>query len=163
LVPYFVAGLRNNERCLWVTAHPLPARDAIEVLRAAWDGVDPAMQAGSLAILDFEQWYENSAGLNRDVLQLWIEEERALADGYTGLRITGNASFLKPEDWTTFMQYEQAVTNRFNGRRIIALCSYSLGQCNDREINEVLRVHRCALHGPDTDGQWLAHSPVAPD
>lgn len=25
LVPYFTAGLRANERCLWVTAAPLPA------------------------------------------------------------------------------------------------------------------------------------------
>ncbi|HEX5057338.1 MAG TPA: MEDS domain-containing protein [Gammaproteobacteria bacterium] len=116
LVPYFIAGLRNNERCHWITAHPLPARDAIEVLCAAWNGVNNAMQAGALSILDFEQWYESSAGLNRDVLKLWIEEEeRALADGYTGLRITGNLSFLKPQDWTAFMQYEQAVTSRFNG------------------------------------------------
>ena len=25
LVPYFVAGLRGKERCLWITAPPLPA------------------------------------------------------------------------------------------------------------------------------------------
>jgi hypothetical protein len=28
LVPYVLAGLRNNERCLWVTAPPLGAEDA---------------------------------------------------------------------------------------------------------------------------------------
>ena len=27
LVPYAVAGLRGNERCLWVTAPLLPARE----------------------------------------------------------------------------------------------------------------------------------------
>ena len=33
LVPYFVAGLRGNERCLWITAPPLPASEAISALR----------------------------------------------------------------------------------------------------------------------------------
>jgi hypothetical protein len=33
-------GLRGSERCLWVTAPPLPARDGVQALRAAWDGVD---------------------------------------------------------------------------------------------------------------------------
>jgi hypothetical protein len=164
LVPYFVAGLRGKERCLWVTAEPLPAREAIEALRGAWDEVDGAIEAGALSVLDFEQWYTSLHGLKgRSVLELWIEEEeRALADGYIGLRITGNASFLQPNDWLTFMEYEQAVTTRFNGRRIIALCSYSMGQCNDQQKNEVMRVHRCALHGPDTHGQW-ATSAVAQD
>jgi hypothetical protein len=32
-----------------------------------------------------------------DVIQFWLEEEeRALAEGYNGLRITGNTSFLTP-------------------------------------------------------------------
>jgi hypothetical protein len=35
--------------------------------------------------------------------------------------------------WATFMQYEQAVTARFNGRSIVALCSYAQAQCNDQQ------------------------------
>lgn len=160
LVPYFLAGLRGNERCLWITAPPLPAHEAIGTLRATWDDVDDAIQAGALSILDFEQWYTRSARLKGlDVIQLWLEEEeRALTEGYTGLRITGNANFLRLADWTKFMEYEQAVTTRFNGRRIVALCSYSLGQCDNQQINEVMRIHRCSLHGPDPDGQWTASS-----
>ena len=33
LVPYFVAGLRANERCIWITAEPLLAHDALTALR----------------------------------------------------------------------------------------------------------------------------------
>jgi hypothetical protein len=158
LVPYFIAGLRGNERCLWVTAPPLPAREAVQALRAAWDGADEAEQAGALRILDFDQWYASSVrrkGL--DVMQLWFEEEeRALAEGYVGLRIAGNTSFLKPGDWSTFMEYEQAVTARFHGRRIIALCSYARAQCSDQQMSEVMHAHHCALDGPDADGQVSA-------
>lgn len=158
LVPYVVAGLRANERCLWVTAPPLPAAEAVQALRAAWDGADEAIAAGTLRILDFDQWYARSAQSNGvDVVQLWLqEEERALADGYNGLRITGNAGFLQPGDWSTFMKYEQAMTARLSGRRIVALCSYATGQCNDQQMHDVLHAHHCALEGPDAFGQVVA-------
>jgi len=35
LVPYFKAGLENNESCLWVTAAPLGANQARSALRSA--------------------------------------------------------------------------------------------------------------------------------
>jgi hypothetical protein len=47
------------------------------------------------------------------------EEERALAEGYNGLRIAGDARFLMAGDWSTFMEYEHAATSRCNGRRIV--------------------------------------------
>jgi hypothetical protein len=40
------------------------------------------------------------------------EEERALAEGYNGLRIAGDARFLTAGDWSTFMEYEHAATSR---------------------------------------------------
>jgi hypothetical protein len=76
----------------------------------------------------------------------------ALAEGYNGLRITGNASFLTPGGWGTFMEYEQAVSARFNGRSIVALCSYAQAQCNDQQMSEVMH----ALEGPDAYGQVVA-------
>jgi len=154
LLPYLVEGLRGNERCLWVTAPPLPAREAVQALRVAWDRVDDAIEAGALRILDFDQWYTSAAGLNGlDVVRLWLEEEeRALAEGYNGLRITGNASFLKSGDWSTFMEYERAVTAAFASRRIVALCSYVLGQLNDQLMNEIIHAHHCAFKRPN--GQW---------
>ena len=64
------------------------------------------------------------------------EEERALAEGYNGLRITGNTSFLTPGDWPTFMEYEQALSARFHGRRIVTICSYARARCNDQQMSE---------------------------
>jgi hypothetical protein len=162
LVPYFITGLCGNERCLWVTAPPLPVREAVQALRAARSSVDDAIQVGALRILDFDQWYASSAGLNAlDMVQLWLkEEERALAEGYNGLRIAGNTSFLKPGDWSTFMEYERAVAASFKGRRIVALCSYALAQCNDRRMSEVMHAHDCVLQDSDAD-RWRVE-PVQP-
>jgi hypothetical protein len=158
LVPYFVAGLRNNERCLWVAAPPLPAREAIRALRAAWPAVDDALASNALRILDHEHWYADSQGLKGlDVVQLWLqEEERALADGYAGLRITGNTSFLAPDEMRPFINYEHAITARFNGRRIITLCSYALAQCDEAQLGQVMQAHNCTFERPDADWKVVA-------
>jgi MEDS: MEthanogen/methylotroph, DcmR Sensory domain len=51
LVPYAVAGLRGNERCLWVTAPLLPARGALQALRAACDDVDDAIHVQGCGVV----------------------------------------------------------------------------------------------------------------
>jgi hypothetical protein len=45
LVPYFRAGLENNEQCLWVTDSPFEAREARAALRAVLPDLD-AREAG---------------------------------------------------------------------------------------------------------------------
>ena len=151
LVPYYVAGLRGNERCLWVTAPPLSEREAVKALRTAWEDVDGAIQTGALCILDLAQLK------GRDVVQLWLEEEeRALADGFNGLRIGGNLNCSTREDSSTSMGYERAVTERFNGRRIVTLCSYALAQCSDQQMREAMHAHHCVLERLDADWHVLA-------
>jgi hypothetical protein len=151
LVPYCLAGLRAHERCLWVAAPPVSARDAVEALRVAWHGVDAAIDTGALHI------FEPAQLDGRNVLQFWLEAERCALDaGYNGIRVAGNTSFLEPSDWATFMEYEHAMTGRFNGRRIVMLCSYPAAQCNDQQISDVRRAHHCALETLDDDGEVFA-------
>jgi MEDS: MEthanogen/methylotroph, DcmR Sensory domain len=155
LVPYFDAGLRNNERCIWITAKPLEAAEAKLELENAGVDVDAAIRSGALTILDFSEWYVKAEGLkSAEVAALWLaEERRALEQGYSGLRITGNASFLTPETWPDFMDYEEVVHRAFQGRRIISLCSYHARRCTPAERIEVVRRHSCALDRPDDGWQ----------
>lgn len=144
LVPFFKAGLENQERCIWVTAPPLPADEALASLTQAFPQAPEAVKAGTLRILDAEQWYLSVAG--GDVLQRWLaEEEKALADGFKGLRITGNTSFLNPGSWDPFMKYEHSLNKVLPNRRVIALCSYDLRQCRATNLFEVTRHHQHTL------------------
>ena len=154
LVPYFVAGLRNNERCLWIAAPPLPASEATTAIEAAWSGAREALESGALRIVNFEHWYVRRDALDKTaIVNDWLrEEEHALAEGYSGLRITGNTSFLHSSAWKDFMEYERDVSSRFAGRRIVALCSYALGNCTVDQMEEVMRVHACAFDR--TDAAW---------
>src|SRR5688572_6087383 len=57
LVPFFRAGLENDERCLWITSHPLPAPDAHDALAAVVPDLDDRIRRGQIEILDHEDWY----------------------------------------------------------------------------------------------------------
>ena len=156
LVPYFAAGLRANERCIWVCAEPLPAAEARAELVKARVDVAAAMASGALVLRDFSEWYAEAEELKgTDVVKLWLgAEERALGEGYNGLRITGNVTFLEsPEDWDTFMAYEQAVNEAFRGRRIVTLCTYRRGGA--AEMLDVIHRHNCTLDRPDEGWQIL--------
>jgi hypothetical protein len=161
LVPYFRAGLRANERCIWMTAEPLDAAAAeAELVKA---GLDPQVLAreGALMIRDHTDWF-GTVDLSKpeQVMALWLEEERrALADGYRGIRITGNTSFVRPEDWPAFMAYEELADREFASRRIVTLCSYRLAHCAATDLLDVVRHHHCALDRPDHGWQILTARP----
>jgi hypothetical protein len=151
LVPYIAAGLRNNERCLWITAEPLDAAGAQAELGKAGLDAQAAMREGSLVIRDHSQWYAEAGALKgADLIALWLEEERrALAEGCSGLRITGNVTFLTPADWSLFMDYEETLDQAMAGHRIVALCSYRLGRSGASEVLDVAQRHVCMLERPD--------------
>src|SRR6185295_931795 len=162
LVPYFVAGLRNHERCIWISAEPLGAAAAKLSLEHEGVDADAALADGSLILRDFSEWYAEGTRLRgAEVVDFWLAEEaRALADGYAGLRITGNVTFLTPETWSVFMEYEDMVTKAFSGRRIVTLCTYPSDGCGASNVLDVVNRHSCTLEHPDEGWQILSRIPA---
>ncbi len=160
LVKYFAAGLRNRERCFWVTAEPLNAARARAALQQAGFDVAAEERSGALVIKDFAAWYADAAGLKGvDIVKLWLaEEERALARGFQGLRITGNVTFLTDETWPEFMEYEQAVDDTLYTRRIVAFCTYR-HTVGVSKTFDVARRHDCALERSRQGWQVMCSSP----
>ena len=161
LVPYFAAGLRGNERCIWVTADPLPAAEAKRALREAGVDVDAALRKGSLAVRDYAEWYGDWERVSADdLVEHCLREERnALSAGYDAVRLSGNISFVTPERWSAFMEYEQTLNQALLGRRIVGLCSYPLGRSPASDVLEVVRRHHCTLDHPDHGWQILSGRP----
>ncbi len=161
-VPFFAAGLAHGERCIWVASDPLPAAEARDALRMVVPDLEERECRGQIEILDHDAWYLRGRELTPDaVIDGWLaREQTALRDGYAGLRLSGNTSFLMPAQWAEFAGYEARVHAAFHGRRIIALCSYSLARCGADQLVDVMRNHGLAIvrHG----GEWRAlHSATA--
>jgi hypothetical protein len=153
LVPYFEAGIDNNEQCIWVTSSPLPAQDALVEISKS-EKLMRAVASGQLKVYDAVEWYGKPETFDAErVIQQWLEtEQRALADGFQGLRIARNTSFVTRASWSQLMEYERKLHGRINDRRIIACCSYHREQCGSVEVLEVVRCHHGSLDR--TDDHW---------
>ncbi|NOK35332.1 histidine kinase [Corallococcus exercitus] len=162
LVPYFKAGLENNEHCLWVTSEPFGATDARTMLRNAVPDLDQRMTRGQIEIIDHHDWYMKSGGKSADeVLQGWVDRHgRALAQGYAGLRLTGNTYWLERQDWSDFVEYEARVTDTFKSHNIIGLCSYCLSRCGPRDVLDVVRNHQFALIRQAGEWELIESAPL---
>jgi len=147
LVPYFKAGLENNEFCMWVTAEPLNVEDAKSALKAKVKDLDDYIKKGQIEILDYSQWYTKTGRFDADkVIEGWVEKEKqAIERGFDGLRLTGNTFWLEKKDWENFASYEAIVNSVIGKHRMLAVCSYSLDKCRASEVIDVVDNHQFAL------------------
>src|SRR5664280_767921 len=154
LIPYFKAGLENNEFCMWFISQPLNVEEAKEALRKVIPDVDVYLEKGQIEIIPYNQWYVKEGVFDSDrVLNGWVEKlNQALADGYDGLKLSGNTFWLEKEDWNDFIDYEEEVDRALDNYQIIALCTYPLDRCNTTEIIDVVINHQFALI--KREGKW---------
>jgi PAS domain S-box-containing protein len=147
LVPYFKAGLKNHEFCMWVTAEPLDEKDVKKAMKKALPGFDRYLKRGQIEIIPHTEWYLKGGKFNSQrVLNGWIEKlDQALARGYEGLRLTGNTFWLEKKDWKKFTDYEGEVNDVISQYNMIAICTYSLDKCGANEVIDVIRNHQFAL------------------
>jgi PAS domain S-box-containing protein len=148
LVPYFKAGLESNEFCIWVTAEPLGVDEATLALRAALPDLDHRLADGQIEIIPYTDWYVDAKGVfdGDRVLNGWMEKlDAALANGYDGVRLTGNTFWLEKERWQGFIDYEEAVNSVIGNYRMIAMCTYSMDKYGAAEVADVVANHEFAL------------------
>lgn len=154
LVPYFKAGLEDNEFCMWITSEPLYVEDAVAALRQAMPDFEHYVAKGSIEIIPHSDWYMKDGYFDQTrVLNGWVEKlNQAQQKGYDGLRLTGNTFWLESSLWQDFKDYEEAVNNVISRYPMIAACTYSLDKCGASEIIDVLQNHQFALI--KSEGAW---------
>ena len=154
LVPYFKAGLENNEFCMWITAEPLSAEEASKAMRRVMPDFADRLAKGQIEIMPHTEWYLKGGSFNLGrVLNSWVDKlSVALAKGYGGLRVTGNTAWLERRDWDSFTEYEAAINGVIGKHRMVALCTYSLDRCNAADVMDVIRNHEFALIRKE--GKW---------
>jgi len=154
LIPYFKAGLENNEYCMWVTSELLNQNDAEKALRKAIPNFEQYLKRKQIEILPHYEWYfkNNEFNLQR-VLNAWIEKlNYAINKGYDGLRVTGNTAWLESKDWKSFIDYEEEINKVISNYQMMAVCTYSLEKCGPYEILDVIHNHQFALLR--REGKW---------
>jgi hypothetical protein len=143
LVPFFKAGLENNERCLWVTGAAFDAEAARSALRAAVPDLDTRERTGQIEIFEGQAWYAGGEPLRAaDLVNSALRrEEDALDRGYAGFRTSGNCAWVSHATWPLFLSVERHLQTAKRGRRMICLCSYCVEQLPDISHVEIMGCH----------------------
>jgi hypothetical protein len=154
LVPYFKTGLENNEFCMWVTSEPLKVAEAQKTMKESVKDFDEHLRQGQIEIIPYDEWYLLEGTFNDDrVLAGWVSKlEKALARGYSGLRLTGNTFWLERNHWKAFTEYEAKVNNVIGRYQMLAICTYCLDKCDGAAVIDVVRNHQFAI--VKREGRW---------
>ncbi|HBV95851.1 MAG TPA: hypothetical protein DEF36_02205 [Desulfotomaculum sp.] len=144
IIPYFKAGLENNEFCMWVTSEPICHDEAMQVFEYFIPKLDLYLKRGQIEFLSHKEWYIKYGDFNGlAVLDSWIEKiKNATSKGYEGIRICGNTTWLKNRYWKSFIDYEKMVNEQIANLKMIALCTYQLDKCDIQQVYDIVNNHQ---------------------
>jgi len=159
LVPYFAAGLKGGERCLWVVADPVAVEDARSAMEDALPEVERYRRSGALNLVKSDDWYRPGGVLALDgLLARWDRElAEALASGFAGLRANASDRRLRDEDWDGFLAFERGLDAAIRGKHLIIACSYALEGSRAAMVLDVVESHQFAL--VKRHGRWAVLEP----
>ncbi|MBN2091370.1 PAS domain S-box protein [candidate division KSB1 bacterium] len=147
LLPYYQEGIKKHELCIWIAAEPLNPSDTQTIFLKKWPESTNFLKNGQLVIISHQDWYLKEKKFNGNkVTELMLEKLNfALESGYHGLRISGNAAWLKPDNWDDFIRFEENINQKITNSPVIALCAYPLDNYRISEMLEVFSQHQATL------------------
>ncbi len=159
LVSYCRSGLERGEYCLWIVAEPLTIENAIGALKDAMPDLDRHLAASSIELVRARDWYLKDGVFDHEQVARGLDERlaRVTMNGYAGVRVTGDMSWLVEQDsrphcqfklWKDCCEHEDGVNGFIANKRMAGLCTYPLTACGASEIMDVVRTH----NSPSQDG-----------
>ena len=147
VIPYFRAGLENNEFCLWITSDFIGTVEVKKVLKEFISDIDIYFKKGQMEIIPVTNFclkegiFDSQKALD-DIIN---RANQALISGYNGIRLTVNICSLEEKKLDDFIFYEKRLNSVIGEYPIIALCTYSLEVCSPIDIIEITANHDFVL------------------
>ena len=112
------------------------------------------MSSNQLQIFSYRDWYLPEGFFNSQcTLDSAMEKCREAVDnGYSGLRLTGNLSWLDDSDWNSLMEFESILDNSVQDQKLLAVCLYKESKCRKDNIVDVINAHRFVI--AKTESAW---------
>jgi PAS domain S-box-containing protein len=162
LTPFMRQGLDRGEKIIYVVdAHS--AEQILSYLREDGLDVEDYLKNGQLNVLSVDESYMLEGVFDPDGMICLLEKEtmRALDEGYSALRLTGEMS------WTLrglpgserLMEYESKLNTFFSGNKCLAICQYDKRRFESAILLEVLTTHPIAIIGTEVFDNYYYISP----
>jgi PAS domain S-box-containing protein len=154
IVPYFEAGLRAGELCVWLPAKPNLEKAVADRLRERLRDFDDRLARGDMHFVSAERFFRPEGSFEADaVLGRWRAfRERAINGGYAGMRGVGDQSWLGAGDWRVFSNFEEKLHALIANRPVILLCTYPLAAHGAADILDSACAHHVVI--AKRGGSW---------
>lgn len=140
VVPFLVQGIQRGERSIL-----LAAQDVLESVRARLGGFDGSEAGGAYLLLDRPNAGMRAGRLRPDGMSEFLHglETDAVAAGYSGLRVCGEAGWVLGEDVSPgeVLEYEIEINRLLPPTRSSLLCCYDRTRFDGAVIHDVMRTH----------------------
>jgi len=163
ITPFLCQGLERGEKVLYIV-DARPPESVLAYLREDGLVVEPYLARGQLCILTSADTYLGQGVFDPDAMIALLRSEtaRALAGGYSALRVTGEMS------WVTrgvrgsdrLIEYEAKLNAFFSESRCLGLCQYDRRRFQPELLLDVLRTHPKAVIGTEVYDNFY-YSPVS--
>jgi DNA repair protein RadC len=151
-VPYFQAGLENNEFCVWVTSNILGKKSGKAAINQVMPDFANYLKTGQLEVISNNDVYlqEGVFKQQKALNTLTNKLNQALEKGYDGMRIAGCVSWLEKEEWLALTEYESEVNKAIDKTNMLALCAYPVDKCKASELIDIMSTHKYVIDKHDS-------------
>jgi len=145
IVPFFREGLKNNELCIWITSKKMQREEIPQYLKNKL--ADIANLETRLKIIDFNDFYETNGKLHlegtKEKLNKFIHF--AQTSNFDGIRLSGDAYWLKKEYLEEFLVYEKEIDTQIKDLNNIVFCTYPINKFIKAEVLNISLIHDFAI------------------
>jgi hypothetical protein len=145
-------GVRRNEKMFYLV-NVQSAEQLRDTLVAAGVDADPLIESGQLVIMTAKEAYLRDGQFDPEkMIQLLREEtEKALAEGYTAMRATGEMTWsLAGEPGSErLVEYESRLNHFFPNQKCYAVCQYDRRHFDAEMLLDILHTHPKVLFGQE--------------
>jgi predicted transcriptional regulator len=97
-----------------------------------------------MEFVDYQRWYTPSDVFELDkALQYIAEKEiQVVKDGFDGLRVARNESWIDRSHWDNFDAHEETMEAVIGAHKIIAICIFPIHKCAAGQFVDIVSNHR---------------------
>lgn len=149
IVPFVRLGLERGEKCVYV-ADDNTSAEVLEQIKKGGVDTARALEAGSLSVITKKEAYLKQGYFDPDWMIRFLKEaaDAAKAEGYAGLRVTGEMTWVLGKDPGSdrLIEYEARLNYFFPENDALAICQYNIGRFSPQIIMDVIRTHPLVIY-----------------
>lgn len=146
---FFADGVRLGQRLIYVASGPL---DRLHAQVEEMARVNRLVREGPLEILSLDATYAAGTGTDPEAMLAIFATatEQALAAGFTGLRVVGDATALAadPRNWAEHTRWEAVADRYMASKPYSGLCCYDSRVLPAQIVHDLCAVHP-VVHAPE--------------